>query len=143
MNSIGKDFPNNKDVIGAYKGLIQLQITYKLDVHEMAKGEISYKGITYKGKTNTSFHTSQHRMMAFIFKIIYQAGKNNSLALNDIFNLAKVAAKMIYMDSSIKFLRGLQKFEKDNPKEFKPIKNMVSQLKKKIVTTNNKIFRNP
>ena len=39
-----------KDVIGAYKGLIQLQLTNKLDVYKMAKGLLQYKGIIYKGK---------------------------------------------------------------------------------------------
>ena len=47
--NVGKNFANIDDIFGAYKGLIQLQITYKLDTYKMAKGLIHYKGVTYQG----------------------------------------------------------------------------------------------
>ena len=50
LGKIGKDFGSIKDVLGAYKGLIQLQLTYKLDVYKMAKGLLEYEGVIYKGK---------------------------------------------------------------------------------------------
>ena len=46
---IGKSFGNIKDVLGAYKGLIQLQLTYNSNVYKMAKGLLEYKGTIYKG----------------------------------------------------------------------------------------------
>ena len=47
--NVGKNFATIDDIFGAYKGLIQLQITYKLDTYKMAKGLIHYKGVTYQG----------------------------------------------------------------------------------------------
>ena len=47
--NLGRNFANVDDIFGAYKGLIQLQITYKLDTYKMAKGLIHYKGFAYQG----------------------------------------------------------------------------------------------
>ena len=49
MQNVGKNFANTDDIYGAYKALIQLQMTYKLDTYKMAKGQLEYKGELYQG----------------------------------------------------------------------------------------------
>ena len=49
MQNVGKNFADTDDIYGAYKALIQLQMTYKLDTYKMAKGQLEYKGVLYQG----------------------------------------------------------------------------------------------
>ena len=55
LQNVGKDFANIDDVFGAYKALIQLQMTYKLDTYKMAKGQLEYKGVLYQGSKLLKF----------------------------------------------------------------------------------------
>jgi hypothetical protein len=36
------------NVVGAYRGLVMLQETYNLDILDMAKGRVSYKGKVFQ-----------------------------------------------------------------------------------------------
>ena len=49
LQNVGKNFANTDDIYGAYKALIQLQMTYKLDTYKMAKGQLEYRGVLYQG----------------------------------------------------------------------------------------------
>ena len=49
LQNVGKNFGNTDDIYGAYKALIQLQMTYKLDTYKMAKGQLEHKGVLYQG----------------------------------------------------------------------------------------------
>ena len=55
--------------------------------------------------------------------------------------MAIIAANMRYMDSSVEFLRGLQKIGKEKIKEMEAIKETVNEMKKEIINTHNDMVR--
>ena len=68
-------------------------------------------------------------------------GQNDALSLEDMVNLALVAARMKYMDCSVEFLRGLQKLRIDRLKESEVIKSVIKKIRKDIISTHNEIFK--
>ena len=116
MKDFGKNFGNLDDVYGAMKGLIQLQMAYKLDPYKMAKGQLEHRGVVYSGQKNT-------------------------FGLNDMANLITLSASMNYMDSSVAFLRGAYKLGKEKKEEMENIKDQLNAVRKEIVETHNDMLR--
>ena len=52
-----------------------------------------------------------------------------------------IASDMMYMDSSIQFLRCLKKFEKENVEKFELNKGSLKKSMEKIVTIHNEMLR--
>ena len=48
LNVLGVHYDST--MVGAYRGLVMLQETYNLDIMEMAKGRVSYKGRVFQVK---------------------------------------------------------------------------------------------
>ena len=48
LNALGVHYDST--LVGAYRGLVMLQETYNLDIIEMAKGRVSYKGKVFQVK---------------------------------------------------------------------------------------------
>ena len=63
------------------------------------------------------------------------------MVLNDLANLALESAKMNYLDTSVEFLRGLQKLGKEKVAEMNKVKGYVDSLKKEIVGPHNDMLR--
>ena len=68
-------------------------------------------------------------------------GKRDSLSLRDMANMAIISANMRYMDSSVEFLRGLQKFGMENTFEMELIQDFVKKLNKQIISIHNKMLQ--
>ena len=116
LKDSGKNFGNIEDVYGAMKGLIQLQMAYKLDPYKMAKGQLEHRGVVYSGQKNT-------------------------FGLNDMANLITLSASMNYMDSSIAFLKGVFKLGKERSEEMEVIKDQLKSVRKQIVESHNDMLR--
>ena len=63
------------------------------------------------------------------------------MAFNDLANMAMESAKMMYLDSAVQFLRGIQKLGKEKIGEMAMVKEPLDILRKDVVGTHNDMLR--
>ena len=97
LKEFGKNFPNVNDVTGAYKGLIQLQMTYKIDPYDLLHGYFKFGGKKYHGI-------------------------KGQITPEDLGNCAYHAFEMNYYDVAAEFLKAVYKIGAEYPERIKNIK---------------------
>ena len=60
LDALAEHFDSN--LVGAYRGLVMLQETYNLDILQMAKGRVSYKGKVFQ----VTFHLFSHIIKSYL-----------------------------------------------------------------------------
>ena len=114
LQEFGKNFPNIDDVTGAYKGLVQLQMTYKIDPYHLVHNYFKFGGKTY-----------------------YGSGNRSQITVEDLGNCAYHTFTMNYYDVVANFLKAIYKVEDQNPGRIKDIKPVIDGMKKDVITANN------
>ena len=112
LKNLGKNFATINDVTGAYKGLIQLQMTYKLDPVDLHKGFFKYRGNTHYGI-------------------------KGAISPEDIGNLAFHAFDMNYYDVAADMVKAVYQIGKEEPQKIQVFKKTIDALAKDILSVHN------